>query len=114
MSDKVDKIVYAARDLVESMSPEDRLLCGTDAPMTVKYPQFAALVRAVEEAALAPDERVFALRERDKVAPRTLRAYSIFCQEAGSPSAHSDAARRDADEFEEWQRVNRLLAKVPD
>ena len=72
------------------------------------------LQAVVEEAALAPDEKVFAIREHDNVGPRTLRAYSVFAREAGSPSEHSDNARRTADEFEEWQRVNRLIAKVPD
>lgn len=92
MSDKVDRIVYAARDFVEKLTPEERASAGL---------QTLNLVKAVEEAHLAPDERVFAIRERDKVAPRTLRAYSVFCQRAGSPSEHSDNARRTADEFEE-------------
>jgi hypothetical protein len=105
MSDKVDRIVYAARNLVEHLDPEQRAQAGLELQI---------LVRAVEDAHLAEDEPVFCLRGRDKVAVPTIRTWARYAENLGAKVVLCDNARNIAEMFREWQERNRLIAKVPD
>jgi len=69
--------------------------------------------RIQDPAGLIPDdEPVFLVRGSDAVAVRTVRFWANEAEAKGAASNIVEAARRQADEMEEWSR--RVGCKVPD
>lgn len=102
---KIDQIVLKAVALVNSLSPEERAAARLE---------LLSLVRAVECAHLGEHEEVWCLREQDAAAPSTIEAWSIFANRMHVDPEKSDAARRTAARWREWQQADLLRVKVPD
>lgn len=105
MSSNVDKVVIAARNFVDRLTPEER--DAAELPLQM-------LVRAVEAAHLAEDEPIFCLRGQDCVAEKTIRAWATFAEQAGASLPFCDDARAAAESFHEWRERNPLKVKIPD
>ena len=115
MKTKDDTVYYAAKSLVEAMTPEEREgLAMTTCSGTASVFQLSLrnLVRAVE--ATRPDEEVFTVIRRDRAAPSTLRFWANKAERLGASGAKCDGARMIADGWEEWQLNNTVATKVPD
>ena len=105
MAAKCDKIITAARTLVELLTPEERAAAGLP---------LLTLVRAVEDAHLREDEETWTVREQDIAAPETIEAWSVFAARKGTCDAKIQEARRTGQRWREWQQADLLRVKVPD
>ena len=119
MSEKVDQIIYAAVQIVENMTPEERAIYanGFKPGVGTADPLFSALVRGVETSGLHPGDEVFTLLRRDPAAPDTIRFWAMKAASLArgvSNAPKCDAARRLAESWAEWQRDNLTKVKVPD
>ena len=120
MSKRVDDIVYAALEMVNSMTPEDRsclAMMSCAGVVDDKQLHLRKLVIAVEAANLAEGEQVFTLLRRDPAAPDTIRFWAMKAASLArgvSNAPKCDAARRLAESWAEWQRDNLTKVKVPD
>lgn len=65
------------------------------------------------ESKLADAEPRFVLRAQDMLAPEIVREWAYRARKAGVSREKVDAARRIADEMEEWQ-IAKNTRKVPD
>jgi hypothetical protein len=100
MSNKLDKIVEAAVELVASS--ED-----TEA--------YEKLVDAVNDAALLPGEPIFCVRGKDLVGPPTVSFWCYKAQEVGALPATLAEGQEKRQQFEDWQNdpANIRHVKVP-
>ena len=103
---KIDQVVYAARDLVQSMTEEEKA--------QFHGAHITALIEAVEAAHLRPDARVWCLRDSDPLLPSTVRFWAYKAEGMGIPTDKVTRALRFAHEVEEFQADHLLLVKMPD
>jgi hypothetical protein len=61
---------------------------------------------------IGPDEPVVVFRAKDKLLPKVLMYYHLFCMKAGSPKRHLDLIFDTLAKVEQWQKEN--VTKVPD
>jgi hypothetical protein len=67
-----------------------------------------------EHGDIPPDEPVIVFRARDKMLPKLLAYYRLFCWKAGSPNRHLDLIDGSLEQVEQWQKDNPDKIKVPD
>lgn len=60
----------------------------------------------LEKGTIGEDEPVVVFRARDKLLPKVLAYYHLFCIKAGSPDKHLNLIMQRIREIEEWQNVN--------
>jgi len=68
----------------------------------------------LERGSIGEDEPVVVLRATDKLVPKLLAYYRLFCWKAGSPQTHLDQIDRSIKAIEIWQLESRDRVKVPD
>lgn len=66
----------------------------------------------LEHGNIGEDEIVIVFRARDRLLPKLLAYYHLFCVKAGSPRRHLNIILNARDAVIEWQKSN--LTKVPD
>lgn len=52
------------------------------------------------------DEPVVVFRAQDKLLPKLLAYYHLFCMKAGSPRRHLDIIMNTRENIEKWQAAN--------
>lgn len=60
-----------------------------------------------ERGSIGEDEPVVVFRAQDKLVPKLLAYYHLFCLRAGSPRRHLDAILDARDAVERWQASHR-------
>ena len=65
----------------------------------------------LERGNIPDDEPVIVFRARDKVVPKLLAYYHLFCVKAGSPDKHLNLIMQRLREIEKWQSENET--KIP-
>ncbi len=64
-----------------------------------------------ERGTIGEDEPVFVFRAQDRLLPKVLAYYHLFCLRAGSPRHHLDSILEARDAVSEWQSEN--MTKIP-
>jgi hypothetical protein len=65
----------------------------------------------LERGDIGDDEPVVVFRARDKLLPKVLSYYLLFCMKEGSPRKHIDLILKAVDIVKDWQSKNKT--KVP-
>lgn len=65
-----------------------------------------------EHGNIGEDEPVIVFRAQDRLLPKLLAYYHLFCLKAGSPKRHLDLILSTRDVVLDWQEVNDV--KTPD
>lgn len=60
----------------------------------------------LEHGIIGEDEPVVVFRAQDKLLPKVLAYYHLFCLKAGSPRRHLDMILDARDAIEKWQQTN--------
>lgn len=66
----------------------------------------------LEHGNIGDDEIVVVFRAKDKILPKLLSYYHLFCLKEGSPRRHLDMVLNAKDAVDSWQKLNET--KVPD
>lgn len=66
----------------------------------------------LEHGFIGEDEPVVVFRAKDKLLPKVLAYYRLFCWKAGSPTRHLELIDEAIETVETWQEQN--STKVPD
>jgi hypothetical protein len=67
----------------------------------------------LEHGSIGEDEPVVVFRARDKVLPKLLGYYHLFCMKAGSPRRHLAIILDSRDKVIEWQNSNPDAIRIP-
>jgi hypothetical protein len=65
----------------------------------------------LERGTIGENEPVVIFRARDKLLPKVLAYYHLFCLKEGSPKKHLDLIMQRHEEIKDWQNKNET--KVP-
>ena len=60
------------------------------------------------------DELVIVFRARDRIVPKLLAYYRLFCWKEGSPKRHLELIDGSLEQVERWQAANPERVRTPD